>query len=131
MTQNIRDIVMSQSANLPSLDIEVEEIASLFGQRLVVEKQQIRKTEFLRYPYLFGEDSPLSKVWFDKLILPEVTNSFLYILENKLQDPYENFEPLDEAFSPDEWEILILQAKKPVSLIPAFIHGHDTAVRCG
>ena len=130
---SIRDIVISRARVLPSLYINVEEIHSLFTGRLVYEKVKIGDSIYVRYPILFGSESPLAKVWFDQKIVTEISNDFLYVLESKLRQPIDNFDGLDEAIAPSDWEILIKRATLPINLVPAHLRdtAHPTAVRCG
>ena len=133
MTQSIRDIVLSQASILPSFEIEVEETAELFGQKLTVKNQTVCDVEFLQYPYLFGESSPLARVWFKKSEEAKVTNQFLFVLEQKLSGSnfYENLSLINEAFAPSEIEIFISRVKYPINLVPYPLDGHPAAVRCG
>ncbi|MBO4815664.1 MAG: hypothetical protein J5507_01710 [Clostridia bacterium] len=124
----LRDIVMSRATILPNMVIDVDSIPELFDHRLEIEKMNIRSFTFIRYPYLFGKNSPLRNVWFEKNILPDVTNSFLYVLENKLSEPYENCNDLDKRIMPQEWELFVLDTSFPIEFYVGHIHGHPYSV---
>ena len=135
LEQSVREIVMSQAPILPALRIAVEKTEELFTDKLQIEKCFVCGTDFYSYPHLFGEHTPLTRVWFAKEVLPYADNYFLYILENKLRYPESNlvWGPIEYddlagfIINENEGEVFITSAELPLNFRPQSLDKHPGA----